>query len=256
VWDAFHGTAQPTFAEASAGVGSAAPQAAAQPRPLRLFLAELAIQVAIPASLASSYTSAENVPVATEDWQASAYASMLGFFACDPSVSDVLFFLLVDQQDLRRYQSGLERIDGSKRPAFASVRAAIARLAACGARRPWRHSERVVGARARFDARTRFWVRQSAFGLSVTAAEDAIATAGLFRVSSARRRGFGTALDLPPASGGPVLSVVGRVRARFLPRLEVHGRLARGSYRFVVRLRAALDPARTSVFLGPVFTVG
>lgn len=257
VWDAFHGTAQPTFAEGSAVAGSASSQAEPQPHPLRLFLAELAIQVAIPPSLASSYTNTENVPVATEDWQASAYASMLAAFACDPSVSDILLFLLIDQQDLRRYQSGLERIDGSKRPAFASVRAAIARLAACGVRRTWQHTERVVGARARFDAQRRFWVRQSVFGLSVTAGEDATAKAGLFRVSSARGSGsFAPALDRPPASGGPVLSVVGRVRARFVPRLEVHGHLARGRYRFVVRLRAAIDPARTSVVVGPVFRVG
>jgi len=48
---------------------------------------------------------------------------------------------------------------------------------------------------------------------------------------------------------------VRRVKARFLPRLQVHAALAPGYYRWVVRLRAAMNPARTSLFVGPVFRV-
>ena len=141
VWDAFHGTAQPTFAEGKTDETSS--------EPLRFVLAEVAVQVGIPESLASRYTNAENVPVADETWQAKAYPALLRSFACDPDVADVLLFLLIDQPDLKRYQSGLLRIDGSKRPSFDSVRAAIPKLGSCGTKRTWRHALRVTGAAGR-----------------------------------------------------------------------------------------------------------
>ena len=255
VWDAFHGTAQPTFAET--GAPGLAGRAGA--RALRLELAEVAVQVRIPDSLASRYTFAENVPVASEARQAEAYPALLRYFACDPAVADVLLFLLLDQQDLRRYQSGLLRIDGSKRPSFDSVRNAIPTLGNCGAQRSWRHVERVNGARVLFGSKTRLRVFQTVFGVSVTAGEDATAKAGLFSVRESGgpgRKSLAAVLDRSPAAGGPLLTAVRRVRARFLPRLEVHGALAPGFYRWVVRVRAAMNPARTSVFLGPVFHVG
>ena len=86
VWDAFQGTAQPTFAEAGGGGVSGQTQL----RALRFDLAEVAIQVGILQSLASEYTYSENVPVADEARQAKAYPSLLRYFACDPAVADVL----------------------------------------------------------------------------------------------------------------------------------------------------------------------
>jgi hypothetical protein len=258
VWDAFHGTAQPVFAE-TGGTGADA-GAAVQPQTLRLDLAEVAVQVGIPDSLAASYTGSEDVPVADEARQAKAYASLLSYFACDPSVADVLLFLLIDQADLGRYQSGLLRVDGSERPSFASVRDAIAKLRTCGPLRSWRHSARVTGARAVFGDQTAFPATQKVLGVSVTAGEDATAKAGLFRVADRKgalaRRSLSAALDHAPAGGGPVLHDVARVRARYLPRLEVRGDMRPGFYRFVVRLRASMDPARTSLVVGPVITIG
>jgi hypothetical protein len=255
VWDAFHGTAQPTFTEG--GVGGASGQA--QPGGLRFELAEVAIQVRILQSLASEYTYSENVPVADEARQANGYASLLRSFACDPAVADVLLFLLIDQQDLRRYQSGLLRIDGSKRPSFDSVRGAIPQLGNCAARRKWRHTEHVIGARVDFGNTRSVRAFQTVFGVSVTAGEDATAKAGLFSVkapdAAISKKSLAAALERPPVAGGPLLSEVRRVRARFLPRLEVHGTLAPGFYRWVVRLRAAMNPARASLFVGPVIRV-
>lgn len=255
VWDAFHGTAQPTFAEAGGGAVSGR----AQQRALRFELAEVAIQVRILPSLASDYTYSENVPVADEARQAKAYPSLLRHFACDPAVADVLLFLLIDQQDLRRYQSGLLRIDGSKRPSYDSVRRAIPQLGNCAARRKWRHTERVTGARVVFGNATSVRASQTVFGVSATAGEDATAKAGLFSVGgpdgAINRTSLAAALDRSPVAGGPLLSDIRRVRARFLPRLELHGTLAPGYYRWAVRLRAAMNPARTSLFVGPVIRV-
>jgi hypothetical protein len=257
IWDAFHGTGQPTFPEAgdSRLVGRQP-----QPRTLRFNLAEVAVQVRVLGSLASQYTNAENVPVANEAWQARAYPSLLRSFACDPSVAEVLLFLLIDQADLRRFQSGLLRIDGSERPSFVSVREAIAGLGDCGIRRRWRHTGRVFGARVTFSEQLTYPVVQTVFGLTVTAGEDATAQAGLFRVGGPKTRvvkkTLAKALGKAARAGGPVLTDVARVRARFSPRLEVHGRLRPGFYRFVVRLRSSLAPTRSSVFVGPVMTIG
>jgi hypothetical protein len=109
VWDAFHGTAQPTFAEAGGGGVSGQPQL----RALRFELAEVAVQVRILQSLASEYTYSENVPVADEARQANAYPSLLRYFACDPAVADVLLFLLIDQPGTRAGTRAASRIDGS-----------------------------------------------------------------------------------------------------------------------------------------------
>jgi hypothetical protein len=248
VWDAFHGTAQPTFAEGTQG------------SPLRFVLAEVAVQVRIQDSLADRYTGTENVPVADEAWQAKAYPALLRWFACDRDVSDVMLFLLVDQQDLKRYQSGLLRIDGSKRPAFDSVKSAVPGLGRCGVERTWRHSERVFGAHAVYGGKVRFPLAQSVFGVSVTAAEDATAKAGLFRMpgpsAPINRALLARSLDRASGAGGPLLSDTARIRARYLPRLEVHGTLARGYYRWVVRTRAAMNTGRTSILVGPVLRVG
>jgi hypothetical protein len=253
VWDAFHGTAQPTFAE---GAGAAEPQSS----PLRFVLAEVAVQVRIQDSLADRYTNAENVPVADEARQAKAYPALLRWFACDRDVSDVLLFLLIDQPDLKRYQSGLLRIDGSERPSYDSVKSAIPKLARCGPERTWRHSARVFGARAVYGGKTKFPRVQSVFGVSVTAGEDATAKAGLFRVpapfAAVNRKLLVKTLDRRPGAGGPVLTDTARVRARYLPRLEVHGTFPRGFYRWVIRVRSVVNPGRTSLLVGPVLRVG
>jgi hypothetical protein len=250
VWDAFHGTAQPTFAEDDD----------TQANRLRFVLAEVAVQVRIQDSLADRYTSSENVPVADEAWQAKTYPALMRWFACDRDVSDVMLFLLIDQQDLKRYQSGLLRIDGSKRPAFDSVKNAIPRVGRCGVERTWRHSERVFGARAVYGGRVRFPLVTSMFGVTVTATEDATAKAGLFRVfgplAPVNRTLLARSLDRVPGAGGPLLYDTARIRARFLPRLEVHGTFARGFYRWVIRVRSAMNTGRTSILLGPELRVG
>jgi hypothetical protein len=48
------------------------------------------------------------------------------WFACDPTVSDVYFFHLIDESDLGRFQSGLEYANGDPKASFARVQQAIA----------------------------------------------------------------------------------------------------------------------------------
>jgi hypothetical protein len=84
VWDAFHGTAQPTTLNR-----------------LTLRIDEIGWQVVT--TLLRQYMGKENVKAVTEAQQAQYLRSMITkYFACDPAVTDVLLFLLVDE----RYRDG------------------------------------------------------------------------------------------------------------------------------------------------------
>ena len=65
--------------------------------------------------------------------QATYYSAAIAkHFACDPDISDVLIFHLIDERDLGSgdggggWQSGLEEVDGTHRQAYTAVQAAIA----------------------------------------------------------------------------------------------------------------------------------
>jgi hypothetical protein len=114
VWDAFHGTAQPTTLEG-----------------LTFRIDEIGWQVdtrGLP-----GYVNAENVKTVDEARQAAFVAQMVTrYFACDPAVTDVLLFLLVDERyrngrdaDGRAlgggWQSGLMTFGGQRRQAYTSM---------------------------------------------------------------------------------------------------------------------------------------
>jgi hypothetical protein len=88
------------------------------------------------------------VRTVSEQTQAAYLAQMVqSYFACDPTVTDVLLFLLVDEKfrngrdETGRFlgggwQSGLMTIDGAKRPAYAEMATLSSEgRAACSARR-------------------------------------------------------------------------------------------------------------------------
>ena len=111
LWDAFHGTAQPTTVDG-----------------LRLHLDEVGWQV--DTSGRAGYNGAENVPVTDEGTQAAIYDRLIREAACDPDVAEVSFFGFRDDGLRTGFQAGLARADGSLRPAAAAVRAAILEAAA------------------------------------------------------------------------------------------------------------------------------
>jgi hypothetical protein len=248
VWDAFAGTAQPTFAE-----GPANPDGA-----LRLVVDEFGWQTEIGPALTHRYTGVENVPTVPEAEQADNYRSLIRLLSCDPAVSDAMVFHLVDERDLGRFQSGLLRVDLSERPAYGAVRAAIAGAGSCDAPAQWTHTEGVVGAEAIFAARDQPSTR-AIFGISATAAEDAYAKAGIFRMTgpSARPQRGDIDRSLAAADGPrtPTLSTAKRVQANVTPRFEFRGRLARGHYVFAIRLVAAMNPRRSQTFVSRTFRV-
>jgi hypothetical protein len=168
IWDGFHGTAQPVFAETPL-YGEPAPHGPS----LGLTLDEYGRQVTVISSVASAYHGRENVRTITEGRQANMYAAVLRRVACDPAVTSFFYFHLIDDPDLDRFQSGLLRINGTKRPAYGAVKAALQETKGqCGgAPRAWRHATTVIGAEVSFDEDGT---------ITVCAAEDASVTTGLF----------------------------------------------------------------------------
>ena len=80
----------------------------------------------------SQYTGKEGSPVVSDELQATYHARIVSLYACDPLVSDVLFFHLIDEAQRNPdatsggWQSGLQRPNGEAKPSSDAVKAAIA----------------------------------------------------------------------------------------------------------------------------------
>jgi hypothetical protein len=255
VWDAFNKTGQPTFQEPGAPL-----------RTLKFRLNEVGWQTAIPPGSLSAYHGQESVAVTDDGHQAAVYGNLIPFLACDPSVRSVLFFNMVDEPDLERWQSGLLRADWSRRPSYNIVKSAIAARTTRCSRRPvvWRHATKVVAAQAKFpDARRPRRGRETRWSFTVRADEGAHFAAAIFpatktgAVPASSRARFTRALR----RGGRVKGAVSTARGKFVGRGARHvrfrkQRLKPGRYVFAVRLSAEMNPARTSTFVGRAFQVG
>jgi hypothetical protein len=243
-WDAFRGTAQPTFPEARSTRG------------IRFRLDEVGWQVGVIPGLDSHYYGQENVATTSEAAQAEVYGGLVPFLACDPSVRSVLFFGLRDEPDLDRWQAGLMRAEGSPRPAYARVKDVMAATGGrcTGKQRTWRHATSVIGAGAKFTGLGKpkklvnlYWA------FNTTADEGASFRAGIFRAPTSRGR-----ISRALAGGrGGVLSASGLVNAHWTPLVKFPGKkLRRGSYVYAIELRATMNPARKSLFVSRPFRVG
>ena len=130
LWDAFHGTPQPTTMDG-----------------LTLHLDEVGWQV--DTTGLPGYRGVENVPVTDEATQAAIYGQLVHAADCDPDVAEVSFFGFRDDGLRTGFQAGLLRADGSSRAAAAAVQAAIADAAAqgcTGAEVRWQPGSAVAGA--------------------------------------------------------------------------------------------------------------
>ena len=120
-WDAFNGTAQPLFQETGDPTG-----------PNRTYVSfridESGTQVKIDPSKVnpSLYSGRENVPTVDEATQARYYTDLINLIKCDPTVATLDLFHLIDEPLLNGFQSGLLRVDDSRRPSYAAVKKAIA----------------------------------------------------------------------------------------------------------------------------------
>src|SRR6185503_5666549 len=160
-WDAFGGTAQPTFEDG-----------------LQVYLDELGWQTDSPGEV---YTGLENVPVIDQGTQGRYYAQAVRMAACDPSVAALNFFHLIDEDVRDRFQSGVLWADGTRKDSFVPVQTAIlrAREVGCtGLPVTWRHGTVVAKATATFGGRGRLRT------IAVRAEEDVTYTAGVVPAAS------------------------------------------------------------------------
>jgi hypothetical protein len=226
VWDAFNGTAQPTFEQG-----------------LDVYLDELGWQTE---SFGEPYTGTENVGTIDELTQGRYYALSIRMAACDPSVAALSLFHLVDEADRDRFQSGLLRADGSAKDSVPLVKAAIASVAADGCTGfpvSWRHQSGVLGVQARFGGRG--LVRS----VSLSAEEDVTYRAAILPVAppSAIARALQGVSARPRATG--------TLKAYRNPRLRVPRPARGGRYVTAVRVAAATNPKRTTVLVSAPYTV-
>ena len=257
VWDAFARTGQPTFAEAGKPVSKAALP------PLRVRLNEVGWQVGVPSSSMHAYYGRESVArLADERFQADNYTALIPYFACDASIRSMLYYGLVDEPDLDRWQAGLIRADGSRRPSFGAVRSALSRGLARCSRRPtrWRHTIKVVGATARFGERRRS-ASETTWAFVAASEEASTFRAVMYRLkrrglSAAKRKQLQSAVGRK-RSPKPVFSARGKARAHAGSFIRFpRKRLASGYYVFAIRLTAEMNPARQTALVSKPFAVG
>jgi nucleoside 2-deoxyribosyltransferase len=208
-WDAFHGTAQPVFAEDGDGFGAH----------VRFVVDEAGYQATIPTDKANLYSGSENVPTIDDATQGRFYAQLIAQMMCDPDIALLNIFHLVDERSLTGWQSGLEYADGTHRASYALVKAALASTTCPGSVHRWHHATAVSGARVSFLRNGRY--------VSIAAAE-------------------GFAYIVTVSRGGRVLSSAAGTPAQGTTAVVAIPRLAHGSYRVRVKLTAITNSERTT----------
>jgi hypothetical protein len=246
VWDAFNGTAQPTFAEAYRDSFQ---------QPLRLELDELGWQAAIQSGLGGMYFGNENVPTIDEATQAQYYTDAITWAECDPAVASLSFFLLVDEPDLSRWQSGLERIDGSQRPSYGAVQHAIAQTHGdCpGTPATWVHTAQIVLPSINWGNLSRPRSRRTTrWSFVAGAREEATFKAGIFKAGTSRAK---ISKALSKGRPKPVLAASGKIKAKTRVVKFPARRLKPGRYLFAIRIQATMNTRRTTQLVSRVFRV-
>jgi hypothetical protein len=248
VWDAFHGTAQATVAEPGKTFA----------RPLKLDLDEVGWQVAIPLGLAALYFGAETpglVPV-SEQTQADYYRDAIRFAECDSSIRMLSIFHLIDEHDLDRWQSGLERADGSHRPAYDSVKQTIAQTRGNCQDLPvtWRHINTVsLPVAAWGNLRKPMPLKRKRWSFKISAGEEATFKAGIFKAGP---RKAVIAKRLAKGRPKPLLFAKGKIKAKMRVVYFPSRKFKPGRYVYAIRMSAAMNPQRVSVLVSRPFRVG
>ena len=247
VWDAFNGTAQPTFPESGKSLF----------KPLKFDLDEVGWQVAPLPALASLYTGVETAgtKLVSEDDQASYYRDTVTLAECDPSVRMLSFFHLMDETDLDRWQSGLERADGSHRPSYDAVKQTLAQTQGNCPTTPvkWRHVPAVVLPTAAWGSLKRLPSKRMRLSFRAGAGEEADFRAGVFKAGP--NKGV-LAKRLATGRPKPALAAKGTIKASTRLVYFPVARLKPGFYVYAIRMSATMNPTRASVLVSRPFRVG
>ena len=260
LWDAFHGTGQPTPTEQAGGRAAQGANAArfGAPQLLPISLDEVGEQTAVTGHEPAYTNGPDSIAPISEQQQALNHVNLMEIAACDPAVESLFFFPLIDEGDVHNgFQSGNLFADLQPKQSDAAVKAKIGSArGACqggvaGIAQSWRHTETVLGARAFFGGGNTFHApnrgaAQKAWAFSATTSEDANYSATLVRVKG-------------PAGGSPttVDHTTGLIHAYFTPAIKFQTvSHPAGYYMLKVTVSAAVDPARTATFTSNVFKLG
>jgi hypothetical protein len=245
VWDAFHGTAQTPFAEPGKTFA----------KPLLFDLDEVGWQVGILPALANLYSGVENGPTTDEATQAQIYGDLIKQAACDPTVRLLNFFHLTDELDLKTWQSGLIRADGSHRPSYEAVKAMIALTHGnCqAASTAWIHASGVVSPFAAWGSPSKpSKSNRSRWSFLARAGEEATFRAGIFKAGPAK-----AVLGRRLAAGRPkpVLGATGTIKAKGRVVYFPIRKLKPGRYVYAIRMVSTMNSQRVTVLSSKTFRV-
>ena len=115
LWDAFHGTAQPTLPGYPIDTNGATLYGSTS----RMFIDETGWQA--DTSGLSGYLNDENVPTISEAKQAEGYEKLVHLANCEPTLTAFHIFHEIDESDRVGFQSGVLRADSSERPSALSL---------------------------------------------------------------------------------------------------------------------------------------
>lgn len=249
LWDAFNGTGQPVPAEQAGGRITQSASFANQGLPLNLD--EVGSQTDVTGH--PGYIDfPESISPISEATQAQYYTQLIDMAECDPDVHNLLFFPLIDENDVHNgFQSGELYVDFTHKQSYQAIKNEIATTGGnCqGQAAAWVHTTHVVGAQA-------LWVgphtsptaepankpaSQKYWAFSLTATEDASYSASLVNLKTNK----------------PALALSGIVKAYYTPLVHFAGHaLAAGCYAYQTVLTAAVNPQRTTTLSSSSFTVG
>ena len=256
------------------------------PETLKWKIDEIGWQTEVLSAYSTLYAGNENITPTSEENQREYYVRTLRFALCDSLISELLYLHLIDETDLGSgFQSGLERPDGSHKPAYDALKQAIAGgLADCqGSLATWTDQGQIVanwttgeqlGAQKDAYPYVRYWALRLPKGGTQ---EDAAAGAAIISVDGksfnpldpAQRQSLqqaveqklsairGTTRALAKAAPKVALFAKGDVKAYYNPLLKLPAQtLKPGYYVEAVLLKAWADPRRKTFLTSNVFRVG
>jgi hypothetical protein len=214
-------------------------------------------QVAPLPALASLYTGVETpgTKLISEQDQATYYRDTVTLAECDPGVRMLSFFHLVDETALDRWQSGLERADGSHRPSYDAVKQTLGQTHGNCPTAPvaWRHLTGVVLPTVAWGSLKPQLLKRSRWSFTAGAGEEADFRAGIFKAGPTNAV---LAKRLAAGRPTPLLAARGVIKASTRLVYFPLRRLKAGRYVYAIRMTATMNPSRASVLVSRPFQVG
>jgi len=205
---------------------------------LPIVYGEYGVESEIPPSKAGLYTGTE--PATTrpvpEETQAAYYQQALGLAYCQPTVEALLLFLSRDERARPTWQSGVYYVDGTAKSSLPRVTEALDRTTGGSVARCAGLKLAVQPTVLRFAGRAA--ARQGTFTARLRCSLDCVYRVRVENVATGRTK----------------LSRRGRAAVGVLVEIDLGTRrLARGTYRYTLRLQHPVNPAPPTLRQGPPF---